>query len=107
LRRQAKKASVIQYFANVTSDWTDQAISLLAGFVDCDQNNFEPICRILNRETDHLLDARIAVAMIGNCVSDPRENQLLRDLVMAHEYKKQLVDAFNDWRPLPAPDYEK
>jgi hypothetical protein len=59
----------------------------------------------LNREANPLLDARIAVAMIGNCASDPRENQLLRDLVMAHEYKKQLVDAFNDWCVPPPPDY--
>ncbi|MBB19631.1 MAG: hypothetical protein CMP20_09250 [Rickettsiales bacterium] len=106
LSGQAKKASVEEYFANVTNDWTDQAISLLAGFVDCDENSFEPICRILNRETNPLLDARIACAMIVKCVSDPRENQLLRDLVMAHEYKKQLVGAFNNWRSLPPPDYE-
>jgi hypothetical protein len=110
-------------------DWyPDQTISFLTSLVDCDANGFELICTVLNRESvprqdvaitcimiDDLsesrepeqdLNVRIACAMIDNCLSDPRENQLLRDLIIAHPHKTQLVDTLIHWRPDAPPKYE-
>ncbi|MBB18135.1 MAG: hypothetical protein CMP20_01495 [Rickettsiales bacterium] len=93
-------------YSLILDRYPDETISFLTSLVDCDANGFEHICSVLNREPEQVLNVRIACAMIDNCLSDPRENQLLRDLIMTHPHKTQLVDALIRWNLRAPPDYE-
>jgi len=89
-------------------DWyPDVTVAFFVGFVDCDENNFQRICNVLMRETNYDQNARVARAMISNCVTDPRDYRLLYDLIVAHPNKTQLLDVLVNWQPSAPPVYEE